>query len=47
MKSDGCKKSQFIAKGLTQISRIDYENTFLPVMIGIFQSMDLASFYFF
>ena len=31
MKSNSRKKAQFIAKGFTQIFRIDYENTFSPV----------------
>ena len=31
VKSNGCKKACFIAKGFTQVFRIDYENTFLPV----------------
>jgi hypothetical protein len=31
MKSDGCKKVQFIAKGFTQIYGIDFEETFSPI----------------
>ena len=31
LKSDGQRKSQFVAKGFTQVFRIDYENTFSPV----------------
>jgi len=31
MKSNGCKKAQLIAKGFTQVFRINYEETFSPV----------------
>ena len=31
VKSDGHKKAHFIAKGFTQVFRVDYENTFVPV----------------
>ena len=31
VKSNRCKKAHFIAKGFTQVFRIDYENTFSPV----------------
>ena len=31
VKSNGCKKAQFVTKGFTQVFKIDYENTFLPV----------------